>query len=152
MTVRHFTLLAATTVTATLLLAATATAAIFRGDTSQGFQGTIRTDGEGVPTRFWLKKYTVDCGQGFFFRDLGAGSVPPFDRANAQELFDRGPRYESQGSNGETFSALTSVRAQSSRGGDLWRGTFRSQVDVLRGGQQVDSCNGKIRFKLRRRG
>lgn len=150
MNVRRSVLVAVTVVLFLAVTASSASAAVFRGETSGGgFQATIRTDGEGVPTRFWLKKYKVDCGDGFFFRDRGSGSIPPFDVANDRRLFDRGPRYDIRDGN-LRISVLTTVRARFK--GGAWRGTFRSQVTVLRQGEQVDTCNGKFRYTLRERG
>lgn len=128
-------------------LAVPAQAAVIRGTTAQGEQATIRTDGAGVPTRFWLKKYTAPCRGGGFFRDRGAGAIEPLDVARPERLVDVGPEYESR-DGALRFSILTSVRARLVAA-DRWKGRFKSRIEVRRRGELTTTCRTAFGFSAR---
>ncbi len=127
-----------------LVFAGPADAAVFRGSTAQGEQATIRTDAAGVPTRFWLKKYTAPCDNGDQFRDRRAGAVQPLDLASADKLVDRGPEYESR-FGVLRFTVLTGVRAKLVRE-DRWTGRFSSRVEVRKHRELITTCRTSFGF------
>jgi hypothetical protein len=130
-----------------LTVASSANAALFKGQTSQGEDVGLRTDGEGVPTRLWLKKFRADCKGDAFFRDRGYGYIAPFDKASASLLYDAS-RLRVRGGGATTYHYRDEMRARR-RSEAKWSGKINMRIVVRKHGRHVNTCRERITFAVR---
>jgi hypothetical protein len=121
----------------TALLAAvpaTADAAVFRGDTSQGRPASLVIGSDGL-LRAARVNWRTECRSGRF--KTKTSFLRPHD-ASAPESFRDSGTYRTRGA-GYRFRTTASVRGHKV-GERRWRGRFSAKVLVTRDGRYVDTC------------
>src|SRR5215212_9369984 len=117
----------------TAALPATASAATWRGETSQGRGVVVHTGGDGSVDRARIG-WKARCAHGTYrSRTL---FVPPLDSASSTAFEDAG----SYRAHPPGYRARIWVRISGTLDGSRWSGTFRVRVRVSRDGERVDTC------------
>lgn len=115
-------------------LPATADAAVFRGDTSQGRPASVVIGSDGL-LRAARVNWRTSCRSGSF--KTKTSFLRPHDASTAESFRDSGT-YRSRG-DGYRFRTTASIRGHKS-GEGRWRGRFSAKVLVSRNGRYVDTC------------
>lgn len=125
------------------LLPATADAAVFRGETSQGRAVVVRTNAADE-TALVRISWRAACADGTRYRDR-TDFRSPFDDATRRQVIDRGT-YTAKDPGGLRFRVKVALRLER-RGDTRRRGTFRASAVVRRRGKFVTRC--KLRTGVR---
>jgi hypothetical protein len=120
---------------AMLVLAPSARADVWRGQTSQGRPASVMTGGDGVVSRVRLS-WRAPCGSHHRFASASV-LLPPFASASASSVADAGT-YRVTDRRG--LHARITVRVVGALGSSDWTGTLGVAVMVSHRGKVVDTC------------
>lgn len=130
-----------------LVFAASAQAAIYKGRANNGTRVEIRTKSNGVPKKVEFGKYRTPCNRRFtHLRHWIIGFIPPFDIATVDHLLDRGKLHGHQRIRGVgrvRFRASWHFEAE-----HTWMGRYRTQKLFKRRGRIVTRCRTGFSFDL----
>ena len=112
----------------------------FRGETSQHRSASVLVAPDGTVARIRIR-YSAACRQrGYRFPNT-MEVVPPFSAATPTDVLERLTLHEPLSGGGHTTQTVrVSARRVSPT---LWRGTFRTQVILVRRGKWLDTCRLK---------
>jgi hypothetical protein len=118
----------------------TPAAQTFRGETSQHRSASVLVAPDGTVARIRVR-YSAACRQrGYRFPNT-MEVVPPFTAATPTDVTERLTVHEKLAGGGRTTQtvAITARRVSST----LWRGTFRTQVILVKHDKWLDTCRLK---------
>jgi hypothetical protein len=136
------------TMVALLVFDTTASAKVFRGDTSQGRRASVVIGTDGL-LRAARVNWRARCRDGRVFEKTIFSR--PHDSSTADQFFDTGT-YRGRSKGGYRLRFTTSIRGERTGTGaaERWRGSFRATVLVTRRGNYVDTCRlRKLRWTAR---
>ena len=123
-----------------------ASAATFAGQTSQDRKITVRTGPDGLVNDVRVR-FRAPCYNGSFTRRVDF--IPPLKLSETRRFRDGGVlRVEEDPF---TYRITVHIRGRRLDGPARWRGRFRVEVLVKRGGEYVDTCRKRgVRWRARR--
>jgi hypothetical protein len=123
---------------------------VFTGAADDGTEVTLRTNGDGEPTRVDFGDYESDCTKGFSTRNPITGFETPFDESSPESVLDQGSRKlrrDIRHVDGPvTIKASWKFAAQLANG--AWAGEFKTKGIFTQRGHTLSKCVTDFAFSL----